>query len=715
MPFNERSEPTVTVVAASDSSRSGNWGDSINIPRARDRLYEFFERQQTPQEVYGTLAAALNGDLHYQSLLFMAMFDTWPKLQKNTNEILREVSVAPWKVQPYCERGEKPDKSAEKFAKEIEAIIWGMRPDAARLEDGFEDMVIALGRSYWTGHQVCEIRLYQSKDGTWKPRSTKIVPARYYGYPYDEKDEDPEDRLMFDPDGSQGARNFIDFPENRFLIGINRGHDGHPSMAAPLRALAAYWLAAVYGLKWFMNFSQLYGVPWRHGKTDDKGEQNKVAQALANIGSAGYIVTDSQTTIDTIGAASSGAGKPSQDLIELADRQCDIFILGQTLTSGTDKSGSRALGEVHGDTRKSMVAAVADHVGKILTYQLVPSISRINWGDREDLPQIWAKEEEVKDEMKLAERDEKIGITSGKVPVTKAYFYERHGIPMPAAGDELLVAEVEKEPNPPIDPEEAEDLPEDADPDKPKEDVKAADASITWRLFPASSGSLNIPRSEMPQIASGNRAALAAFLKKRGIDSTSEEVQADTLKPTQAEYSPEKVESARNYKGGNRSILISADNHVVDGHHQWMAAGSDSIKVIRLKAPIARVLMMIHRMPSTTVAASIREDYDPDAPASPRAGANKKSTVDRLAENVGTGLTGYAREWLAPIMPSLIRLIALAESNQITDEDFVAELQKMQRAAPEMMDLVDSQGLEDVLMAVISTGALAGSVSRYES
>src|SRR5690606_34420311 len=96
--------------------------------------------------------------------------------------------------------------------------------------------------------------------GEWRPRATKPLSARVFGYPYEMVPEgDPEDRLMLDPDGNTGLRRFVDFPPGRFLVAINRGHGGHAAMAAPLRALVPYWLAAVYGLKWSMNYAQLYG------------------------------------------------------------------------------------------------------------------------------------------------------------------------------------------------------------------------------------------------------------------------------------------------------------------------------------------------------------------------------------------------------------------------------------------------------------------------
>lgn len=701
-----------TVAAASAELNAQNWGDGINVPMARDRMLEFFEREQLPGDVRSTLAAALNGDLHYQHMLFHAMLDTWPKLQKGIAEIARKVSVAPWKVHPYCERGESPTPAAEDVAAEMERMIWGMKPRPGRMEMGIESTIEALVRGYYYGHAVAEIRWEKNAGGEWAPRCAKTVPARFYGYPYNFSGESEEDRLMFDPNGATGARDFIDFPDHRFLIAVRKGHEGHPSVAAPLRALAGYWLAAVYGLKWFLSFTQLYGVPWRHAEVSDSKDENAVKAALASIGINGYIVTKPGTKINILSPGStSGTSLPQRELIALADQQCDIFILGQTLTSGVSSDGgSRALGEVHKGTLDDVVDGVADFVGGILTHQLIPAIAAANWGESlTELPEMWAKREEVRDEKALAERDEKIGITSGKVPVGKAWFYERHGIPVPAADEELLADDSPDDAGVPEQGEnmgDASKIPsgddDSADVPSAQNTVAAADAS-GWKEF---RGSLGIPRREMPQIASGNRAAMVGYLKARGIASKRETVPAKSLKPTQAEYSPEKVQMAKAYKGGNRAILISEDGRVVDGHHQWLASAQDGkdIEVIRLMAPISRVLMMAHRMPSTTVAA---------ADASPT--VKQPLTVDRLSGAVLEGLTGVAKEWLSPVRPVFERLAALAMSNTVTDADFLAALEKSQRDMPELFEVLNKGALEEAFMNAISSAALAGSVSRYES
>lgn len=130
------------------------------------------------------------------------------------------------------------------------------------------------------------------------------------------------------------------------------------------------------------------------------------------------------------------------------------------------------------------------------------------------------------------------------------------------------------------------------------------DPAADWHAFPSGTGTLGIPRADMPQIKAEHRGAMVNFLNARGITHEQIEVPAETFKPTQAEFSLDKVLKAQEFAGGNRSILVSADNYVLDGHHQWLAAvdNNEPVKAIRLGAPIAELLQAVKEFPSTTVA-----------------------------------------------------------------------------------------------------------------
>ena len=121
-----------------------------------------------------------------------------------------------------------------------------------------------------------------------------------------------------------------------------------------------------------------------------------------------------------------------------------------------------------------------------------------------------------------------------------------------------------------------------------------------WSTFAPETGTLNVPRETMPQIKAEHRGAMVNFLKGQFIESEMQTIPANTLKPTQTEFSTAKVKQALEYKGGNRSILVSSDNYVIDGHHQWLANLDGDIRVIRIDAPAQEILDVIKKFPSAT-------------------------------------------------------------------------------------------------------------------
>ena len=138
-----------------------------------------------------------------------------------------------------------------------------------------------------------------------------------------------------------------------------------------------------------------------------------------------------------------------------------------------------------------------------------------------------------------------------------------------------------------------------------------------WQQFAPETGTLGIPRAEMPQIKAEHRGAMVNFMNARGVSHQAETgVSPDTLQPTQAEFSPEKVQKAADFKGGDRSILVSSDNRVLDGHHQWLAAkqAGKPINVIRLNAPVSDLIPLAKEFPSSTTEAANPQSAKPASP-----------------------------------------------------------------------------------------------------
>ena len=181
-----------------------------------------------------------------------------------------------------------------------------------------------------------------------------------------------------------------------------------------------------------------------------------------------------------------------------------------------------------------------------------------------------------------------------------------------------------------------------------------------WSAFTPESGTLGIPREQMPQIKAEHRGALVNFLNARGVEHQEETVDPSTLTPTQAEFSPKKVQAAVDYTGGNRAVLVSQDGRILDGTHQWLAArdAGEPIRVIRLQAPIQDLLRLAHQFPSSYTAGGSGRAVSPGAQPSDTASPGGPGAVD-----AGPGAGNPNLDRSGPAAPDAARPAASAESS----------------------------------------------------
>lgn len=143
-------------------------------------------------------------------------------------------------------------------------------------------------------------------------------------------------------------------------------------------------------------------------------------------------------------------------------------------------------------------------------------------------------------------------------------------------------------------------LPDEPAPRQPSGSPLSNESGSQWVAFPPEARALGIPRAEMPQIKGDHRGAFIQYLSGKGVTHKNIEVPADSIKPTQAEFSPEKVKAWAKAGDSDRSVLVSSDGYVLDGHHQWMASriSGEPVKAIRLDAPISDLLKLSNEFPS---------------------------------------------------------------------------------------------------------------------
>lgn len=117
-----------------------------------------------------------------------------------------------------------------------------------------------------------------------------------------------------------------------------------------------YWLFFFKqnGFKFWAKFLERFGTPILLGKVKDGGDEDIQAMndALLSAHAQSVVSIDAEDDVKVLGVAQGTAGSSFETFNTETKRQIQKLILGQTLTSGTDGTGSRALGQVHENVRK---------------------------------------------------------------------------------------------------------------------------------------------------------------------------------------------------------------------------------------------------------------------------------------------------------------------------------------------------------------------------
>lgn len=455
-------------------------------PDATPRWSGYLARNYDPSHIETVLRYAIAGDHVSAWDLFNMMEDTWPRLSKAINELKRTVGSRNWLVNPWAEEDESPTPEASHQAAIVSKALWGMRPASGTAELGFQDAIYDILDAWTKGISVLEIDWETRSDRKlgdfFAPRCLRWVKPDCYAW--------SEDRewLGLRPEAVAGAtdiRRFqpiqiatidrrgalVPIPEDKFVVAICRSRTNHPLAGALLRPLAFWWCAANFAAEWFMNFAQVFGLPIRWAKYDKNipGLFENVCAMLEQMGSAAWAAFPSGTELELKEPSKGGTDNPSFSLLEHADRQCDLLVLGQTLTTDVADSGSRALGTVHAEVRTDVMSAAADWLEGVLRDQLVRPICRLNWGSDDDSPEISGEPDKLEDEKANAER---VAILLGAgVELPKAWLYKHLKIPLPLAGEEVVGKPQPPAPLSPFSPSEP--------PEPPVSASQADDASET--------------------------------------------------------------------------------------------------------------------------------------------------------------------------------------------------------------------------------------------
>jgi len=257
-----------------------------------------------------------------------------------------------------------------------------------------------------------------------------------YILPIELKPKNPE-WFMFGPKGELKLLtpgNFLtgeDLPQRKFLTPTYNDINNNYYNPYGDRLLSSCFWPATFkksGYKWWVTFTEKYGMPYIIGKLpagQDQERQGMLDNLKAMAMDAVAVISDDASVEVTGITGSSNNAELYRTLIESCDAAIAKTLLGQTLTTeGSDKGvGSQALGRVHSGIRDDIILSDKKLVENTHN-KLIRWIAEINFGIDTDLPKFEMFEEEDVD-LDLAQRDKILKDTG--VKFTKSYIMRTYG------------------------------------------------------------------------------------------------------------------------------------------------------------------------------------------------------------------------------------------------------------------------------------------------
>ncbi|MBK1613335.1 hypothetical protein CKO44_07610 [Rubrivivax gelatinosus] len=219
--------------------------------------------------------------------------------------------------------------------------------DGQGLQIDWQEVMWQMTASIFTGYRAHEV--------VWDLVDGAVLPIKVL--------DRPNRRFLFDANGApllvstsapMGAP--IEQP-SQFVISRHMPDATNPYGVALLSSCFWAWTFKSGGWRYFVKYCERHGLPWPFGRypigTSDP-EQDKMADALANMMEAGYVLAPEGSTLELLTPGSTGGTLPQQALIDLANVEMSKALTGQSLVAELHGVGSRAASETASQRQASI-------------------------------------------------------------------------------------------------------------------------------------------------------------------------------------------------------------------------------------------------------------------------------------------------------------------------------------------------------------------------
>jgi phage gp29-like protein len=168
----------------------------------------------------------------------------------------------------------------------------------------------------------------------------------------------------------------------KFIVHLPKLKSGQPIRGGLARVAMWAFMLKSFSLKDWMNFLDVYGIPWRIGKWHpgaSKDDKSALLRAVANIASDGAAIIPQAMIIELLEARGSKQTDAFEKLCKYLDLLISKLVLGQTTTVDA-VSGGHAVSKEHQEVRRELLKADADELAATIQRDMVEPFVLYNFG-----------------------------------------------------------------------------------------------------------------------------------------------------------------------------------------------------------------------------------------------------------------------------------------------------------------------------------------------
>ncbi len=392
----------------------------------RDRWSNYPSGGLTPQTLATIFKEADMGDVARQAELFEEMEEKDTHLFSELQTRKNAVHGLDYEIAPYSASAE--DKRIRDF---VADCISGM----GSFDEAMLDLLDAIGKGYslaellWRidgGRAVIDrISWIHAKKALFYERGAANMWAKSYEVP----------RILTEAQPFNGEV----MPPFKLVYHRYKARSGYDTRAGILRVCAWMYLFKNYGIKDWVAFAEVFGMPLRLGKYDpaaSKEDKDALRAAIYSLGADAAGIISKNTEIEFVEAVkNAGTNNIYETLANFCDKQMSKAILGQTATTeGTPgKLGNEAAQD---RVRHDLIKADAESLSGTVRMQIVRPLVGYNFGWDKPLPwftMLYERPEDLKELMDVYKGAAEIG-----QPISQEHVSARFKIPLPKQGETVL-------------------------------------------------------------------------------------------------------------------------------------------------------------------------------------------------------------------------------------------------------------------------------------